>query len=868
MPDTALLPRDAAGTAPPRPVTALRQDYVIGKAALQQGFTNPAAASPVLHQLAKLTDQTLIELWERHHFTADVLLIAVGGYGRGELYPYSDIDLLILLPDQPSPGLLEKLEIFVGELWDVGLEVGHSVRTLADCLAEAEKDITVQTALLECRRLTGDVARFTLFRDTVHRYIDPKEFFEAKLLEQQARYGKFLNATYKLEPNLKEAPGGLRDLHLVGWIAASLGLGRDWRALAALGMLTREESQKLRRAERTLRVIRIQLHWLAKRREDRILFDYQNTLARDFGFTDDLVNRGSERLMAHYYRAARIISQLTPLLLHALRGRIFSQIGIKVVPLNARFQLRGSVLEITAPDIFRREPSSIFELFLLFEQQREITDIAPETLRALWHARAQIDDNFRANPLNKLFFIQLFREPRGLTRVLRRMNQYGVLGRYIPKFGDLVGRMQHDLFHVYTVDEHTLMVLRNMRRFAVPAFTHEYPLCSRLIEEFARPEVLYLAALFHDIGKGRGGDHSTIGRDIAAEFANSHPLPDEDRALIPWLVEHHLTMSHVAQKQDVYDPEVVLKFAELVGDQRRLTALYLLTVADIRGTSPKVWNAWKAKLLEDLFKATQRHLAQDQVPPASWLEERQEEALRLLQLYGMRADAHQAFWNELDTVYFLRHDAREIAWHTRQLYSRFNTSEPIVRARLSESGEGLQVLVYSPDMPDLFARICDFFGRAGYSVFDAQIHTTRNNYALDSFYVYIPEHHGENYRDLIGYVEFELAKRLKEAGPLQPPAKARISRQQKHFPVQPHVLIRPDERGRYNVLAIAAGDRPGLLSTIARVLATHRIAIHSAKIMTLGERAEDHFLISGPVLSDERMVRQIENELLQAVQVS
>ncbi|SMC21948.1 UTP--GlnB (protein PII) uridylyltransferase, GlnD [Andreprevotia lacus DSM 23236] len=866
MPDVVIESATPGMHTPPRPVTALRQDYLAGKAALQARFANPSASAPLLRKLARLTDQTLAELWNRHRFPVEALLIAVGGYGRGELFPHSDVDLLILLPDQPSPALLEKLEIFVGELWDVGLEVGHSVRTLADCLNEAEKDITVQTALLECRRLTGDAARFTQFRDTVHRYIDPKEFFDAKLLEQQARYGRFQNATYKLEPNLKEAPGGLRDLHLVGWIAAALGLGRDWRALAALGMLTREESQKLRRAERTLRVIRIQLHWLAKRREDRILFDYQNTLARDFGFHDDLVNRGSERLMAHYYRAARIVSQLTPLLVHALRGRIFSQIGVKVVPLNARFQLRGSVLETTAPDIFQREPSAILELFLLFEQQREITDIAPETLRALWHARAQIDDGFRANPLNKLLFIQLFREPRGLTRVLRRMNQYGVLGRYIPKFGDLVGRMQHDLFHVYTVDEHTLMVLRNMRRFAVPAFTHEYPLCSRLIEEFARPEVLYLAALFHDIGKGRGGDHSKIGRDIAAEFVNGHPLPNEDREIIPWLVEHHLTMSHVAQKQDVYDPEVVQEFATLVGDQRRLTALYLLTVADIRGTSPKVWNAWKAKLLEDLFKATQRYLAQDQIQPATWLEERQDEALRLVRLYGLREDAHQDFWNELDTVYFLRHDAREIAWHTRMLFNRLHTKEPVVRARLSESGEGLQVLVYTPDIPDLFARICAFFERAGYSIFDAHIHTTRSRYALDSFYVFIPEQRGENYRDLIGYVEYELGKQLQEAGPLPAPVKARISRQQKHFPVQPHVLIRPDERGKYNVLAIAAGDRPGLLSTIARVLAAHRVDIQSAKIMTLGERAEDHFLISGPILGDDMAVRRMENELLQAIQ--
>lgn len=853
-----------------RSVTAIRESYATAKAALRERFNVPSKAAPLLNALSKLTDATLVELWDRHEFTSEVLLAAVGGYGRGELYPSSDIDLLILLPDQPSPALLEKLEIFVGELWDIGLEVGHSVRTLADCLNEAEKDITVQTALLETRVLVGDRQRFAEFMDTVHRHIDPKEFFDAKLIEQQARYGKFQNATYKLEPNIKEAPGGLRDLHLIGWIAASQRLGRDWHALAALGMLTQEENQKLCEAERVLRTYRIALHWRARRREDRILFDYQHPLAKEFGFDDlsaagRITQRASEALMAEYYLAARIVTQLVPVLVQALRARIFSYIGRQTIQICEDFQIRDDLLEITDPALFERKPASILALFLHFEQRREARDIAPETLRALWHARNKIDDDFLQNPHNRQLFIALFREPRGLTRILRRMNQYGVLGRYIPEFGDIVGRMQHDLFHVYTVDEHTLMVLRNVRRFAVPAFTHEYPLCSRLLEEFARPEVLYLAALFHDIGKGRGGDHSQLGAAITRNWVDHHPLPPDDRDLIVWLVTHHLTMSSIAQKQDVYDPDVIAEFAALVKDQRHLNALYLLTVADIRGTSPKVWNAWKAKLLEDLFKGTARYLNSQNITAHSWLNERQDEALRLLRLYGFREDAHQPFWKLLDTVYFLRHDARDIAWHTRVLLNRINADEPTVKAKLSESGEGLQVVVYTLDQPDLFAQICSFFERAGYSIFDAHIHTTTHGYALDTFYVFIPDGLGTSYRDLINYVEYELAQRILKKLPLQAAPTARLSRQQKHFPVQTHVQIRADEKGKYYILSIVAGDRPGLLSTIARILASNRIEIQSAKIMTLGERAEDNFLVSGSVLGDERARLQIENELLQAL---
>lgn len=853
-----------------RAISEIRQDWAASRGALQEQYADPRLASPILRQLTHLTDRILQELWSGHDFPAELLLIAVGGYGRSEQYPFSDTDLLFLLPDATPAPLLAELETFIGRLWDIGLDVGHSVRTLGECLEEAGKDVTVRTALLENRLLAGSTERFACFRQTIHSHLDPKAFFEAKLLEQQSRHDKFLNAAYKLEPNIKEAPGGLRDLQLISWITTSLGLGRNWRALTRLGLLSQEEHIKLRHAERVLRCYRIQLHWRAKRHEDRILFDFQNQLAADFGFAENeqgpLSLRASEALMAEYYLATRVVMQLTPLLVQALKAQIFCPVGISVTPINDRFQLRGDLLEITAPDVFERTPSAILEAFLLSERRVDATGIAPATLRALWNARPLIDDSFRADPQNRQLFVDLFREPRGLTNILRRMNQYGVLGRYIPEFGHIVGRMQHDLFHVYTVDEHTLMVLRNVRRFANPGFTHEYPLCSRLIAELPHPETLYLAALFHDIGKGRGGDHSQIGAEIAQRWCEEHPLPEADRKLITWLVRHHLTMSHVSQKEDVYDPETVARFAELVGDQNRLSALYLLTVADIRGTSPKVWNTWKAKLLEDLFSATRRLLTSQNITQDSWLEERLEEARRLLRLYGFRSDAHTAFWNELDTVYFLRHDAREIAWHTRSLFSRIEPSGPIVRARLAEAGDALQVLVYVKDQPELFARLCAFFERTGFSILDAKIHTTRRGYALDSFHV-LPSQRGDPYRELISYVEYELSQRISAQATLPPPQKGRISRQLRHFPITPNVAIRPDERsGKFHILSVTAGDRPGLLSTIAQVLSASFIDIESAKIMTLGERAEDTFLISGELLADEKAVIQLEKDLLQALQ--
>jgi len=495
--------------------------------------------------------------------------------------------------------------------------------------------------------------------------------------------------------------------------------------------------------------------------------------------------------------------------------------------------------------------------------------MSARTLRALWRNRIRVDAQFRADPANRERFVQIFREPRGLTHELRRMNLYGILPHYLPPFGRIVGQMQHDLFHVYTVDAHILMVIRNLRRFCEPQHAHEYPLCSRLMADFERKEVLYLAGLFHDIAKGRGGDHSALGQADARRFCRNHRLPGKDSELVAWLVSHHLFMSAVAQKQDVSNPDVVTAFADEVKTERRLIALYLLTVADIRGTSPKVWNAWKAKLLEDLFHAARSRLVGASVAAtlADSLHARQLEAQRLLRLYAVPDLAEYKLWGKLDAVYFQRHTAEEIAWHARHLYFRVEDAKPVVRARLSRADAGLQVMVYLPDQKDLFARICGFFGRAGLSILEAKIYTTRHGYAFDTFAVHDPMSPNTAYRDTIQLVEFELKQVLEDMQPLEPPASGRVSRRLKHFPLSPEVRIFPDDKGTQYILEIVAGDRPGLLAQIAYTLAKARINVASAKINTLGERAEDIFLINGSPLHDEQALLRLETELYEKLRL-
>ncbi|MCW5620093.1 MAG: [protein-PII] uridylyltransferase [Burkholderiales bacterium] len=840
----------------------LRAKLSDGRAALEAAYRIHAHPGKYLRRHGALVDRVLREVWHVSEVPAELTLVAVGGYGRQTLFPCSDVDVLVLLPDQGVESIREAASALVSRMWDVGIELGHSVRSIEECLIEAAQDVTVQTNLIEARWVAGSKDLFRDFLRAMRVALDPQAFFEAKVLEQEQRHNRFQETAYNLEPNLKEGPGGLRDLTNILWISNASGKGSSWHALADQGIVTRSEARQIGCREKVLQDLRIRLHFQAQRREDRLLFDLQTPLARQLEYADTDARLASEQLMQRYYRTARAVTQLNEIILQNLRAAIVPVCPVEARPLNARFEIRDDLLAATDEDVFERTPQAVLEVFELMQWHPELKAIEAMTLRALWRAAKRIDQDFRSDPQNRARFLAMFRHGQGLTHALRRMNRYDVLGRYLPVFGRIVGQMQHDLFHVYTVDEHILMVVRNLRRFAVPEMAHEYPLCSRLMNEFDKPELLYLAGLFHDIAKGRGGDHSRLGRIDALAFCADHGLSTEDAELMGWLVDQHLYMSSVAQKRDLSDASVIAEFAQVVGSERRLAALYLLTVADIRGTSPKVWNAWKGKLLEDLFWSTRRFLGGDTDPSGPRLQARQKLALEKLSLYAVPEGAHEKLWRTLDTPYFLRHDAREIAWHARVLNYRVETRTPVVKARLSPVGEGLQVLIYMSDQPNVFAQICAFFERMSLSIAEAKIYTTTTGYALDTFQVLDPARTASEYRDIIAYIEHELTAQLLEAGPLPPPVRGRLSRRVRSFPMTPQVSIRPDERGHAWYLSFTAGDRPGLLSSVARVLVDYGISVRTAKINTLGERAEDSFVVTGDALREMRTVIKLESELI------
>lgn len=822
-----------------------------------QGQGNPSQLS---QQLSQAIDGCVKQLWESTGLT-DIALVAVGGYGRGELAPFSDIDLLILLPASSDAQRHEiAIASFVTGLWDIGLDAGHSVRDIDECILQAQNDLTVATALLESRLLAGPQDLLSALQARWQSSIRLDWFVQGKKLELRQRHSRFQDSPYSLEPNIKESPGGLRDLQVIRWIATALGVGTSWKALEAKGLLTPEESKQLQQQQTVLLNLRAQLHLLANRREDRLVFDLQNRLAAQLGLEATKGRRASELLMQRYYRAAKVIYKVTAILLAELdapacitgEGSSSQQEVAGKTPPKARkiddyfYEDRG-LLDIRDETIFKEDPSLLLKSFLVMQKESSHRGMTARTLRALWNNRELIDRKFREKPENKALFLEIFKQPRGIVHALRIMNDLGLLGRMLPVFRRIVGQMQHDLFHVYTVDQHSLFVLRNLRRMTIPEHRHELPFASELIQKIVKPERLYLAGLFHDIAKGRGGDHSTLGEKEAEAFCRLHNLSDYDTRFICWLVRYHLIMSATAQREDISDPDVVHRFAAQVGDQEHLDNLYLLTVADMRGTSPAVWNAWKGRLLAQLYTTTAQLLRRGIATPHdidAHIADLRREALALLRHDRVSPELAAHFWQNLEPDYFLRYDADSLAWHARAIARTSSADLPVVATRYSPDLGGSEFLFYTPDRDDLFSVITGGFDRLNLSIVDARVHTLRNGFALDTFVVL--DSAGESISDQrsLKHREQAMRQQLLDPKPGRDLQQARLPRTLQQFPIETRVQFTQAPSRPVTIMEVTAQDRPGLLYQMALALKHCNVNLVAAKVATYGERAEDIFFIN------------------------
>jgi [protein-PII] uridylyltransferase len=814
---------------------------------LRNRFLDGEPAERLVAERASIIDDTLTAAWRRHGLAdgKDAALAAVGGYGRGELHPASDVDILVLIKDGGRAELKNNIQSFVTFLWDLGIEIGHSVRTVEECVAAAKEDITIATGLMESRLLYG--AR-TLF-DEMKRRTGPgklwpsRAFFQAKWAEQQERHHKFDDTAYNLEPNVKEGPGGLRDIQMIGWVAKRHFGATELHELVVHGFLTESEYRSLISGQNFLWRVRFALHVLTGRQENRLLFDYQRTLADQFGFEDDNANLAVEQFMNGYYRTIRDLSRLNEMLLELFQEAILLG-GQDEAPqrINRRFQSVNGFLELSSPGVVKRYPFALLELFLLLQQNPELKGVRASTIRLVREHRSLIDDAFRNDIRARSLFLEILRQSQGVTHELRRMHRYGVLGAYLPEFDAVVGRMQYDLFHVYTVDEHSLKVVGNLRAYAVEGLRERMPLCAEIFDRLPKPELLYIAGLYHDIAKGRGGDHSELGAELAMEFCLNHELSQYDSRLVSWLVRHHLLMSVTAQRRDISDPDVVTEFATAIGDRNHLDYLYLLTIADIRGTSPSLWNDWKATLLRDLYLAAARTLwrgLENPIDRRELIDETQNQARTLL---GGVAKRCRRIWSRFGEDYFLRHTADEIAWHTEAILKSAPQDMPLVLVRNGRGGT--EVFVYARDQEFLFAATTSVLGRLGLNIMDSRIITADNGMTLDSYVVHDMHQGGPCDDDRLEEIAFSLHQALKAPGNARQVDTRMPRRQLKHFPLETQVSFGDDPHNHRTIIEVIARDRPGLLARVGWALADCKVRLQNAKIATFGERAEDIFYVT------------------------
>ena len=834
-------------------------------------FLEGGEARSLVHEAAQFADVILHFAWNQHQWDDHICLIAVGGYGRGELHPHSDIDLLILMKRDQSERYRERIEKFLAFLWDIQLKIGHSVRSLSQCVVEAKADITVATNLMETRLICGNAQlRDAMLKKTSPEKIWPsKKFYRGKIDEQRARHHKHDDTEYNLEPNIKEAPGGLRDIQLINWTAKRHFDVHRRSLLVHRGFLSEEEYLTLRRDEEFLWRVRYGLHYISERGEERLLFDYQRKLAGLFGYTDGDGKLAVEKFMQRYYQTVLSIRELTDVLLQYLDEEIYKEVKSKAVKeINDRFVARDNYLDTTSTNTFAKHPSALLELFVIMAENDDLVGIRASAIRQIRLHRKLIDDAFRRDPANRALFMRLLKAPYKLSTQLKRMNRYGILGSYLPEFDKIVGQTQHDLFHIYPVDVHTLELIRNIRRLVQPEQKQKFPVSSHIFKNLPKPELIIIAALYHDIAKGRGGDHSVLGAVDVAEFGQRHGLQPQEIKLLQWLVENHLLMSTISQREDISDPDVIYKFARHVGDQMHLDMLLVLTVADINATNPKLWTDWKGALMRNLYFETQRALHEGIEEPAdksAWVENAKNTALHLLSEDGITNASALKVWGDIAEQFFLRERAEDIAEFTKAIVTNNQMPMILLRDVKVEIPVATQIFVYTHDEGNLFPIIAAVMDRLRLNIQDARLQATSDNRTFHVFYVLDDNDRpiGTNHR-LCKKIISSLSDGISNPSSVKMDVNRRTSRQLKSLTIKTSVSLRNDMQTGTTVLRVITPDRPGLLAHIARIFSDYNLVLYNAKISTLGERVEDTFYIrdkNHQPVTDKPLIEEIQKTI-------
>ncbi len=846
---------------------------------LDEKFKQGKPVLDLIKARAYLVDVFLRELWFSKNWDGSqtISVVAVGGYGRGELHPQSDIDLLFLTGTSPNQSNKKLLEEYVTSLWDYGFDIGHSVRTVKDCVDLAKQDLTVMTNLIESRPLWGDASLHSRVIEKISTdHMWPSEkFFSAKWQEQRNRHRAVSEADYNLEPNIKTSPGGLRDIQTIIWISTRHTGTGDISALARRNILTDIEAESFEEGLQYLSRVRYALHMISGRHEDRLLFEYQVKVAGLFGYADDNANLAVEKLMHEYFRRVLLLAELNDVLMQFFDETIVKRGEVsEALTLNERFIVCDGYIDVVNENVFIKDLSALLEIFVLMAEHPQILGVRASTIRLIRTYRENIDEDFRQSPKSIALFMRLLKSGKDVPQQLKRMRQYGVLSKYLPAFSHIIGQMQYDLFHIYTVDIHTLEVVHNIHRFAFQGSEYDYILSAKIVNGHLKIEWLYLAALFHDIAKGRGGDHSELGADDAREFCRRHNIREVDTNLIVWLVENHLLMSSYSQKQDLTEPDVISAFAKMVGDRTRLDYLFVLTVADIKGTNPELWNAWRASLLRQLHSETTRVLRRGLENPfdrGQIIEARQNSVIELLGEEGIPEQAIREQWQLRIDEYFLRESVKDLCLHAKSIYEHGDSEKPLIIIRPSaEFGEGItQITIYSKLIENRFAFITLALEQLDLTIHDARLLIAGGGYVLDTFYVLDANNELiENDSARMDAIDQKLMQVMESPDDRWLSAERKVTRRQKSFKWPSQAVFSNDYAPGFSVLEVISPDRPGLLTIVGKVFFQHKLRLHSAKISTLGERVEDVFFLTDrqdQIISNPETIEKLQADLREAL---